>query len=144
MSSSFCFGCSWTKWGSLVNLTIMAGYFYVLLLWAIAVSDFGSLEIFKNWGLPLFTIIFTVKSHADNHFHKYIYLLQVLYSMKYIFYIQIWFKCETPLWFFCNKNMVSRKIFCTEKNVFFADDVKIIELHVAHTWPHMQQEQWYL
>ena len=40
--------------------------------------------------------------------------------------------------------MVSRKIFYTEKNVFFADDVKIIELHVAHTWPHMQQEQWYL
>ena len=39
-----------------------------------------------------------------------------------VFYIQIWFKCETPLLFFSNKTMVYRK-----KDL---DYVKIIELHV--------------
>ena len=50
-----------------------------------------------------------------------------------VFYIQIWFKCETPLLFFSNKTMVYRK-----KDL---DYVKIIELHVVHTWLHMQSEQ---
>ena len=91
-------------------------YFYVL--WTIAASDFRPLEIYKNIALPLSTISFIVNSHADNHFYKYIYLFQLLYSMKSIFfikirveafYIQIWFKCETPLLFFITKTMVYRK-----------------------------------
>ena len=51
---------------------ISTRYFYVLFLWTIAVSDF----------LPLPTIAFTVNSHADHHFYKYIYLFQILYSIK--------------------------------------------------------------
>ena len=39
------------------------------------------LEIYKNFGLSLPTITFTVNGHADNHLHKYIYLFQILYSM---------------------------------------------------------------
>ena len=61
---------------------VTSGYFYVLFLWAIAVSNFRPLEIDKNLGLPLSTITFTVNSHADNHFYKYISLFQVSYSMK--------------------------------------------------------------
>ena len=38
----------------------------------IAVSDFRPLKIYKNFGLPLSTIFFTVNFHADNHFYKYI------------------------------------------------------------------------
>ena len=66
-------------------MLLLTGYFYVLFLWAIAVSDFQSLEIDKNLGLPLSVIIFIVISHADNHFYKYIYLFQILYSIKLVF-----------------------------------------------------------
>ena len=42
---------------------VSTGYFYVLFLWAIAVPDFGHLEIYKNLGLPLFSIIiYSMKS----------------------------------------------------------------------------------
>ena len=46
---------------------VSTGYFQVLFLWAIAVSVFRPLENYENVGLPLFTINFTVNSHADNH-----------------------------------------------------------------------------
>ena len=55
-----------------------------LLLWAIADSDFSPLEIYKNLALPLSTITFTVNSHADNRFCKYIYLFQILVSQNEI------------------------------------------------------------
>ena len=57
----------------------------VLFLWAIFVSDLRPLEINKNLGLPLITITFTVNSHLNKHFYKYIYLFQI-YSMKSAFY----------------------------------------------------------
>ena len=100
-------------------------YFYVLFLWAIAVWDFRRLEIYKSLSLSWSTTTFTVNSNANNHFHKYIYLFQI-YSMKSVFllkftlryfYIQIWLKCETPLWFFLIKNMV--------KKIFFSVDCSI-------------------
>ena len=47
-------------------------YFYVLVLGVIAVTDFHPLGIYKNSGLSLSTITFTVNSHANNHFYKYI------------------------------------------------------------------------
>ena len=53
--------------------------------WAIADSDLRHLEIYKNLYPPLPTIIFTVNSHADSHFYKYIYLFQALYIMKSVF-----------------------------------------------------------
>ena len=71
---------------------VSTGYFYVLFLWTIAVSDFRSLEIYKNWSRPLSTITFTVNSHADNYFYKYIYLFQILYSMKSVFLLKYMFR----------------------------------------------------
>ena len=77
-------------------------------------------------GIPLSTITFTVNSHADNHFYKYIYLFQILYSMKSFFklkymsrffYIHIWFKRKTLLLFFLIGTMVYRKK--QAKNSFF-------------------------
>ena len=41
---------------------------------------------------------------------------QIPYS---IFYIQIWFKCETPLLFCLIRTIVYRKILFIEKNSFF-------------------------
>ena len=100
---------------------VSTGYFYLLFLWAVAVSYFLPLEIYKNLGLLLSTITFTVNSYADKHFYKYISLFQILYSMKSLFFlikihvkvcfIQILFKCEAPLLFFLIKTMVYRSKF---------------------------------
>ena len=67
---------------------VLTGYFYFLFLWAIAVPDFLPLEIYNNLGLSLFTITFKVNSHAGNHFYKYMYLFQILYSMKSGFFFK--------------------------------------------------------
>ena len=64
---------------------VSTGYFCILFVWAIVVSNFQPLEIHKHLVLPLSSIIFTVNSQADNHFYKYIYLFQILYSMKSVF-----------------------------------------------------------
>ena len=57
--------------------------------WYVAVSDFRPLEIYKNLGLSLSTITFTVKkSHADNHFYKYIYLFQISFNISQYFYLK--------------------------------------------------------
>ena len=77
---------------------ISTGYFYVLFLWAIAVSDFRCWEIHRNLSLPLFTTTFTVIGHIDSHFYKYIcfkyrtvwnsfYLLK--YTLRYFVLIRI-------------------------------------------------------
>ena len=55
------------------------GYFHVLFLWPIAVSDFSLLEIYKNFGLPLSTVTFT-DNHADIHFYKYIYFAYTVWN----------------------------------------------------------------
>ena len=62
---------------------VSTGYLHILFLWAIAVSNFCPLEIYRNFSLLLSTITCTVSSHADNHFYEYIHLFQILYSMKY-------------------------------------------------------------
>ena len=67
---------------------VSTGYCYALILWAISVSDFLPLEIFNNLGPPFFSITFTVNSHANNHFYKYIYLFQTLYGMKSAFLLK--------------------------------------------------------
>ena len=103
-------------------LVVSTGYFYILFSWAIVVSDFPPLEIYRHLVLPLSSITFTANSHIDNHFNIYIYiylfrLFQLLYS-----------------------NGLQKKLFI-EKNWFFSVDyVKINELHVVHTWRHMQSE----
>ena len=57
-------------------------YSQVLFLWTNVVSDFRPFEIYKNLGHPWPAIPFSVNSHADNHFYKYIYLFQILFSIK--------------------------------------------------------------
>ena len=73
---------------------VLTGYFYVLLLWAIAVLDFRPFEIYENLSFPLSSITFTVNSHTDNHFYKYICLFQILGSMNSVF---LW-KYMLKLW----------------------------------------------
>ena len=67
-------------------LVALTGYFYILFSGAIVVSDFLPLEIDKHLVLPLSSITFTANSQADNHFYKYIYYFQILYSMKSVFH----------------------------------------------------------
>ena len=63
-------------------LVLSTRYFYILLLWAIDVSDFPPWGIHEDSVLPLSSITFTVNNQSDNHFYKYAYLFQILYSMK--------------------------------------------------------------
>ena len=82
---------------------VSTGYFYVLFLWAIAVSDFRHLGIYKDLGLPLSTIPFRVNSHADNYFIYFKYytaLNRFIYQIHVkVFYIQISFKSEHRSYF---------------------------------------------
>ena len=95
---------------------VSTGYFFVLFSWVISVSDFCPLEIYKNLGLLLSTITFTVNSHADNNFFKYISQVFFIKIQAKVCYIQIWFKCETP--FFSNENHGLHKKL-QKKIVFF-------------------------
>ena len=94
---------------------VSTGYFYILFLWAIVVSDFPPLEIYRHLVLPLSSIAFTANSQADSHFYKYIYLFllfQVLHS-----------------------NGLQKKLIIERNRFFFVDYVKINELytHDDHT-----------
>ena len=89
-------------------LVVSTGYFYILFLWAIVVSDFLPLEIHKHLVLPLSSITFTANSQADNHFYKYIYLFllfQVLYSnglqkkLKIVYMVYFKWSTEKTLYF---------------------------------------------
>ena len=101
---------------------VSTGYFYILFLWAIAVSNFRPMEIYENLGLPLSTITFKVINHVDNHLYNHIHLFQILYNLKSVFllkltlgiYIQIWFKCGIPLIFSTKSHDPQKK-----KNTFF-------------------------
>ena len=108
---------------------VSTGYF-CFILWAIALSDFCPLEIFKNLDLPLSTITFTVKNHAGNHFYKYIYLFEVWESINLVFFIEIHVKLF----------LYSNLIYIWNIALFSVDSVKVIELHVVHTWRHMLPE----
>ena len=70
-------------------LVVSTGYFYILFLWAIVVSDFLPMEIHKHLVLPSSSITFTTNSQGDNHFYIYAYLFQILctvYSKRSVFY----------------------------------------------------------
>ena len=109
-------------------------------------------ETYKNLGLPLSAITFLVNSHADNHFYNYICFTYYTLFMKYKFRLFIFkFKCETLL-FFSSKNHGLYKRLLRPLNLwwkiwfsltwkcFSVQYVKIIELHILHTWRHMQIE----
>ena len=109
---------------------VSTGYFYVLFLWTIAVSDFRPLEIYKKLDLHLSTITFTVNSLTDNHFYKYLFVSNIIQCefslfikihvqvLTKVFYIQIWIKCETLLVFFLIRTIVYRKRLFIEKDFF--------------------------
>ena len=67
-------------------LVVSTGYFYILFLWAIIVSDFPHLEIHKHLVLHKSSITFTANSQADNHFYMYIYLLKILIHVNLFLY----------------------------------------------------------
>ena len=72
-------------------LVVSTGYFYILFLWAIVVSDFLPLEIHKHLVLPLSSITFTANSQADNYFYNLLICLfvssimqhEISFSLKY-------------------------------------------------------------
>ena len=147
-----CLNHRWMRGGGVrQKYDCTTGYFYVLFLWTIDVSDFRPLEIYKNLDLSLSLITFTIKTHADNHFYKYIYLFQILYSVKSAFFIKIHvrfcrrffiFKFDLNVkyrsYFFLQEQSSIEKNSLKKKISFFAVDyVKIIELHIVHTWRHM-------
>ena len=86
---------------------------------------FSSLGNYKKLGPPLSSTNFSVNSHEDNHFYKYIYLFQILYSMNSVFLLKHTLN-------FSNKSH-GLKVFIEKKKIFSVDYVKIIELHVVHT-----------
>ena len=89
------------------------------------------LEIYKNLGPPLCSITFTVNSRVDNHFYKYIYLFQILHSMKSVLLLK--YTLTSPL-FFLMKAMVYRKKIIYRKNSFLAVGyLAVTELHTVHT-----------
>ena len=70
------------------RLNISTFHFYEPLLFQIFVPwKFIKPSLYKNC-LPLSAIAFTVNSHADNHFYKYLYLFHVLYGMKLVFLLK--------------------------------------------------------
>ena len=69
-------------------LVVSTEYFYILFLWAIFVSDFFPLELYKHLVLLLSSIIFRANSQADNHFYEYIYLFQTLYNIESVFLLK--------------------------------------------------------
>ena len=96
-----------------------------------------------NLGLPLSTV--TYIQYEISFFIK-IYNMKSVFLITIhvkIFYIQIWFKYEAPLLCFRIKTMINKNHFL---NFFFPKTIiekkcqKGIELHVIHTWCHMQSE----
>ena len=72
----------------LYGLDISTFHFIFL---AIAVSAFCPLKTYRNlvYYLVYYHYVMTVYSYVDNHFYKYIYLFQILSSMKLVFFIKM-------------------------------------------------------
>ena len=107
---------------------VSTGCFYALFLWAIAVLDFRPLKIYKNVDLPLSTFTFTITATQIaisvnmsicvkyyTVWNQFFIKIHVKVKTK-DFYIQIWFKYETPLLFFLIRSMVYvKKLFIEKK-----------------------------
>ena len=110
---------SWRNEHDSFWLLISIGHFYVLFLWAIVVSDFLPLEIYKHLVLSLSSITFTANRQADNHFYRYVNLFQILYSKHEIsfcikihvtyFIFKFDLNVKTSPFFFLTEAMVYRK-----------------------------------
>ena len=120
---------------------VLTEYFHFFLS-PIAVSNFHLLKIYSKLRPSLFYYNFYIQQPIQiatsiNTFISNIiqYEISIFYWNTHIFYNQIWFKCEAPLLFFQIKTMIYRK-----KTLWKNKYEKIIELHVVHTWRHMQFE----
>ena len=82
--SSRDFSRSMTHFDKLYWQDISTFYFYEPLLFQISVT----------------TITFTVNSHANNHDYKYIYLFQILYSIKSVLLLKYTLRFSTSLFIF--------------------------------------------
>ena len=110
--------------GMLYWVDISRFYFYEPLLFQI----FVLWKFIKNQVFPyLLSLLQSTAMQITISIYKYIYLFPKLYSIKSVFffkkiqvkvfYIQIWFKCETPLIFFSNKKHgLQKKLY--SKNSF--------------------------
>ena len=107
-------------------LVVSAGYFYILFLWAIVVSDLFSCLVSL---LQPTTKQITISINIFICLKFYTVWNQIIHFK--VFNIQVRFKCENGL----RKNSLWKKI-----DIFSVDYVKINELHVVHTWHHMQSE----
>ena len=118
-------------------IVVSTGYFYILFLWAIVVSDFPPFKIHKHLVLPLSSITFTVNSQADNYFYKYKFIC--FSCFKYYTVIMVYRKnWKWSAWYISNG--LQKKLFIEKNRFFSVDYVKINELHVVHIWRHMQSE----
>ena len=70
---------------------------------------------------------------------KSVFLIKIhVQVLTKVFYIRIWYKCETVLLFFLIRTIVNAKNkLKKKKKIVVADYEKIIELHFVHTWRHM-------
>ena len=122
----------------LYRLDISTFYFYAPLLFQIFVPCLLSLLQSTTTQIAIPVNIFICFKYYST---KSVFLVKhTLRFWPRFFYIQIWFKCETPLLFFLIRTMVYKKKLFIEKNSFTVDYVKIIELHTVHTWRHMKFE----
>ena len=132
--------CGWGNSGPAEMWHVLStGYFCVLFLWAIAVSGFRPLEIYKN----LCNVTFVVNRHADTTALNIFICFQILYSMKSVFlskYTLRFFIFKFDLnvkhrLYFSNKSHdLQKKTFHRKKYE------KNTELNVVHKWRHMQSE----
>ena len=97
---------------------VLTGYFYVLFLWAITVSAFRPFESYKNLGLPLSTITFTVNNHAYSNFYEYISFSfsGILYSIKTSFFL---LKYMLKFFMFKFDFNVKHRSYCSNKNMVY-------------------------
>ena len=112
-----------TNYGMLYQLDISSFCSYK----PFAVPDCCLLEIYKKLGLPLSAITFTVNSHADNHFYKYIYLFQIWYNRKSVFILKymlrfvifnLFLDVKNRFDFFNKNHCLQKKLFTWKKEDF--------------------------
>ena len=118
-----------------LGLVVAAGCFYILFLWAIAAFNFPPLEIHWYVVLLLSSITFTANSQADNHS---IYIFICFFCFKYYTVMFYGKNRKWSIWYI--PNGLQKKLFIEKNRFFSVDYVKINELHVVHTWRHMQSE----
>ena len=114
---------------------IHSGYFYILFLWAIVVSDFPPLEIHKYLDLPC---LVSLLQRTAKQITISINIIICFCCFKYytvMVYKKNW---KWSVWYISNG--LQKKLFVEKKRFFSVDYVKINEINVVKTWRHIQSE----